>query len=148
MQNNRQLLAAAALNATTVSVVAGRENPYGYRFKRGIKDENKYAMPSSLPSFKARDGYSNVGKTGQNKEKSSNNEYRVKFIPGSNSQNSSLSSSNNMEKDFLSAKLQQNPIEILKSSSVHCCQLVACKLGESIYDSLDKTTGFMIRMLG
>lgn len=145
MQNNRQLLAAAALNATTVSVVAGRENPYVYRFKRGIKDENKYA---SLPSFMARDGYSNVGKTGPNKEKSSNNEYKVKFIPGSKSQNSSLSSSNNMEQDFLSAKLQQNPIEILKSSSVHCCQLVACKLGESIYDSLDKTTGFMIRMLG
>ncbi len=141
------MLAAAALNATTVSVVAGRDNPYGYRFKRGIKDENKYTMPLSIPSLMARDGHSNIGKTGQ-KKKSYNNEYRVKFIPGSNSQNSSSSSSNKMEKELLNTKLQPNPFEILKSSSVHCCQLVACKLGESIYDSLDTTTGFMIRMLG
>lgn len=145
------MLAAAALNATTVSVVAGRENKYGYRLKRGIKDENEYTLPvySSTPSFMAREGYSTIGKTGLNKEKSHNREHQVKFVPGSKSQNtSSSSSSKNVEKDFLNAKLQHNPIEILKSSSVHCCQLVACKLGESIYDSFDTTTGFMIRMLG
>lgn len=124
MQNNRQLLTAAALNATTVGLVAGREAPNYY----GIPLRHLNLGPSDNLDRKNRDvkpRLSTPKETAKNNSQTATKQRR-KQPPG---------------KTF-------NYFESTRSSSINCLQLVACKLGETIYDRLEPTTSFMVRMLG
>lgn len=142
-------MAATALNATTIGVI-GRGNRYGpKRSKRAVDDDNS-VYP--IPPTEYFNSY-NIQRLGSKENKLYPYNVTTAHAPVTFQQKEKLFSNPLPVNTKLAAtrrkkKIRNDPLEILKSSSIHCCQLIACKLGESIYDNLDKTTGFMLRMMG
>ncbi|CAL8111690.1 unnamed protein product [Orchesella dallaii] len=153
LQNNRQMLAAAALNATTVGVVAGRSG-VKLRYTRDTDYLNlKNRFMSEIPAVREREPIRRNEKFEQFPTTQHPFEFMRRGRPSSNSTSSDnlpivIHGSSQNETLSTHTNENENPVEDFKSTSLECFQLLACKIGHSIYGSLDSTTGLIVRMLG